>query len=515
MAQSNLNGRDNLSGQEISETEDSTTVAATSKRTKDSLERCQPQPVEVNLNTETEVPMIKTEDEIPIKHVESGVDERCEIKPEPIDVEPFAANYEEGVASTSAMGLTSEVVKEEYRVFDDPKLMHMPTIFLEDCMNSKRIPSRSNAPRKSQLHNQQIDEGKTGSLPLDQEMSEDDAARLIESRQHGPTFECYRCKMSFSDVNDCGKHIPRCGIEFRSQKDRNLYRYTINVRNWYRYNHGDARPHECIWPECGKNYKCRSHVLGHIRTTHTGTPFICSYSGCGKQFTQKATLVRHNRIHTGERPFICTEPNCGKTFAGRSDLNKHAGVHAGAPKKYACYFPNCDKTFEGNYKLDIHMRRHMNEKPFECTYPCCEKRFTNAECLRRHGRTHSSEKPYACSYFRCDRKFKQKRSLVNHERTHAEADEADETMTHKKMHVCTEPDCGEVFSQIDRLLAHIRSHGGENRNTPDRMQASEESTDAPKQIIYLCIYPGCGKEFSDKSIFIKHRRFHTDVPARF
>ena len=99
---------------------------------------------------------------------------------------------------------------------------------------------------------------------------------------------------------------------------------TTNTDKWIIVDKSQKRPYMCGFPECDKNYKCRSHLIGHF-ITHTGvSKFKCIYPECkGKEyFRDRAMLKRHIVTkHKLVKSFQC--PRCNKRFTRRESLKHH------------------------------------------------------------------------------------------------------------------------------------------------------------------------------------------------
>ena len=93
-----------------------------------------------------------------------------------------------------------------------------------------------------------------------------------------------------------------------------------------------TRPYHCV--ECGKSFRCNSH------------------------------LVAHRRVHTGERPFLCKD--CGKRFINNSNLTLHRRAQtARRPVRFPC--TECSKSFSTKHRRLLHQRVvHAGERPFQC-----------------------------------------------------------------------------------------------------------------------------------------------------
>lgn len=521
----NSKGGNNLNGGDFFFTLDAIfPTPTTNKRTDDDLERCQPQTAEVNLNTETEVPVIKTENDIPIKYVESGAEGRCDIKPEPIDDEALPADFVDSMVSPTLIKpiddevlptdfedslelfsllkpmndevptpdpqgsnalasmrvlpsdlaseleseLPTEIVKVESSVFEDPKLMHLPKIMIEDFMKSSRAPNRSNMNQKFQMVNRPTGKEETASIPASQ------VTQVI----FGTSLECYRCKKTFQEVAECKRHMSCCDTELNHQLALEqslpnpinpkppltrvrIVKISDERGKWYQHNRaGGGIPYECLWPDCGRTFTQRPHVLYHIRR-HTGEkPFPCLFPNCGKSFIAKNCLTQHNRTHTGEKPFICSEPTCGKKFNDKGNLVKHIRTHTDDPKRsFACVFPHCDMKFTGRGKLMLHSQTHIGEGSYVCRFLHCNQRFSEKNRFVKHKRAHTGSRPY----------------------------------------ICTFPKCLMKFSTVEQLQEHTAAYG--------------DHAFAP--VVYKCIFPMCNQQFDDRTHFIAHKRTHPIYQAKW
>ncbi|KAH8375825.1 transcription factor Ouib [Drosophila serrata] len=126
---------------------------------------------------------------------------------------------------------------------------------------------------------------------------------------------------------------------------------------------------------------------------------------CGNIYSKRAALNIHMRRHLAEKPFECEI--CSKTFAGPSELNRHIRVHTGE-KPFMCKY--CNRSFADRSSNIRHERTHTNERPFTC--PTCGKAFSYSNVLKNHMLTHTGEKPFLCRP--CNKNFSRKHQLEQH-----------------------------------------------------------------------------------------------------
>ncbi|KAH8409782.1 hypothetical protein KR222_007142 [Zaprionus bogoriensis] len=135
----------------------------------------------------------------------------------------------------------------------------------------------------------------------------------------------------------------------------------------------------------------------------TSTNIMCEI--CGNIYSKRAALNIHMRRHMSEKPFECEI--CSKTFAGPSELNRHIRVHTGE-KPFTCKY--CSRSFADRSSNIRHERTHTNERPFTCG--TCGKSFSYSNVLKNHMLTHTGEKPFLC--IPCNKTFSRKHQLEQH-----------------------------------------------------------------------------------------------------
>ncbi|XP_054165591.1 zinc finger protein 184-like [Oppia nitens] len=149
--------------------------------------------------------------------------------------------------------------------------------------------------------------------------------------------------------------------------------------------HTTERPWFC--QECHYTGVHRSHLIGHLRKSHTGRyQFSCDWPGCSFMGPSRYNIKRHKIIHTGEKPYKCNWPGCEWSSANNK-LAEHRKIHTGE-RPYTCSWVGCEARFSRPFTLRNHMRTHTGEKPFICDYPNCNYRSAQQTPLTTHKRKH-------------------------------------------------------------------------------------------------------------------------------
>lgn len=89
-------------------------------------------------------------------------------------------------------------------------------------------------------------------------------------------------------------------------------------------------------------------------------------------------------VDSKERPFQCGYEGCGKTYKRRHHLEGHLLKHLGTTK-HRCPYPECvgKEYFRDRSSLNRHINtRHKHEKPFQCKI--CDMRFGRRDHLKVH-----------------------------------------------------------------------------------------------------------------------------------
>lgn len=199
--------------------------------------------------------------------------------------------------------------------------------------------------------------------------------------------------------------------------------------------HKGQKAFKCL--KCSKEFEDRHRLILHVRI-HTGErPFSCDF--CGKTFIQNSSRILHMSVHTGENPYLCKQ--CGKRFATSRHLkickgripNTQVTSEGNVEEVSKCF--ECERKFRKKANLRLHMRVHMDKKPFLCNF--CGKAFTQSSTRNVHLRTHAGGRARYCKTCkrhhraRCTERSKRSRKLCHC----AKCERSFSTKTDLKMHL--------------------------------------------------------------------------------
>jgi len=220
--------------------------------------------------------------------------------------------------------------------------------------------------------------------------------------------------------------------------------------------------------KCGRAFPTSTRYHKHARLHEEAKHFRCSSPGCGKSFKRHTHLSRHLNVHTNAKPYVCKVEGCSLSFLSEQKLKKHARSHEGL----MCDV--CGARFRKRLTLERHREAHLETSPgvvsLALTCPRCGIEAQDATALARHLKRHKDI--YSCD--KCDASFARFTELAAHQRAlhpkrHIceECGKAYQREAHLRehtrrvhaegLHMCTRPDCGQVFSTASSLQVHMRA----------------------------------------------------------
>lgn len=441
----------------------------------------------------TELPKFICEECLKALVVFIGFKAKCEMRDQELRENIRAAKLTKGHQPTVTKSEMPEFVfeaceiKSEFPIEEDVKFEHVNTDFIdfEESDNSRSTDV------DSQVENTKLDIYQC--VICDNKFN-----NFLNFNQHKKTHKnCPDCGKKHEKYSELLKHR---AIVHRKKKNYPCLICGKVFKGWLEINQHNRTEHlNC--PECSK--KCISYkaMLGHRKNSHyrndnlkcelcektfkfTGTLKIhkrrvhaqernhkCEH--CGKEFFEISTLKVHLKVHSKDRiqkTFTCDFIDCDYTDTNLGNLKTHKKVHRRLknhkithetmpqkikkieepviPRKKQVnpkdspICPYCGKSFTKKSGLDLHIRIHLNDKPYQCEF--CTKKFSDSSSLRSHRRVHTDERPYPCDL--CEKKFKNSNNLKDHKTS------AHETEKKFACHIC-----GKATKILHNLHKHMKN----------------------------------------------------------
>ena len=121
----------------------------------------------------------------------------------------------------------------------------------------------------------------------------------------------------------------------------------------------------CPLVGCEKHFNCPQKLIQHIKSHFSYRKYMCTYEGCQKSFKLFQHLSYHLTTHDkkSQKTFVCSYKGCGRRYRQNWILKDHEKTHENI-YKFRCTAKGCDKKYSTKSNLDVHMRKHMGQKPF-------------------------------------------------------------------------------------------------------------------------------------------------------
>lgn len=196
-------------------------------------------------------------------------------------------------------------------------------------------------------------------------------------------YFCSICKVRFKHKQHCMQHV----IDVHDMKqDFASSCVTYDKNNKYK-----------LWDQCSE-VKCDVPGCEFVCNTRWASMYyhkhfkhdmplpkelpIYGCQVCGKQCRCLSQLQEHEAQHENKRQRLCSQ--CGMRFNSENTLRSHIYNVHNLEKKYTC--THCSKTFKQNQQLEIHVRTHVNYRPYKC------KLCQYSSCTRGNIRVHLRSK---------------------------------------------------------------------------------------------------------------------------
>ena len=282
----------------------------------------------------------------------------------------------------------------------------------------------------------------------------------------------------------------------------------------------------CNQPNC--QFETTSYLQIKIhKKSHLVRLYVCTEQGCHKKFAMKALLKNHKEvIHNvfGSRPqvkdnvsnvslsnsakFLCPIIDCARVYSTKRNLGLHIERgHSG--RRVICSHKGCDKTFPTEQQMKEHMIRVHIDAGYQvkCDWPGCQY-VGRKPTLYAHRQRHTP-KPNVCNYPDCGQTFSNKERLKDHKHdvhnpdklltcrrlncnfeTYKAREMKRHSARHSSWHSCDWPECGKMFKSRYQLVEHINAH---HKNIKP----------------YVCPEPDCPFRTAYRSSYEGHVKMHS------
>ena len=178
--------------------------------------------------------------------------------------------------------------------------------------------------------------------------------QLLEEKEK--THICQVCGKAFTLLLQFNNHMRYYHPDFNDGKEKETCPICGKMFKCLKVHMEICKGTESLCVQCGKTFKNKIGLEGHIRMYHTNRESV-SCSICSKKFLANQQLNAHmRRVHLDERPHQCKQ--CLKTFRCRPTLVSHVMCVHEKLKPFACEFClfKCGK-FDN---LNLHRRKSHN-----------------------------------------------------------------------------------------------------------------------------------------------------------
>lgn len=128
---------------------------------------------------------------------------------------------------------------------------------------------------------------------------------------------------------------------------------------------------------CNITFPKRSNLRVHIKTSHSGLPYICTL--CSENCDSQQELMDHKKSVHRRNNYQCEL--CDKVLSTKGMLEGHYLIHKGI-KPFACTICEPKREFTRKCQLKAHMETHSEEKNLQCEF--CGKPFNARYLMINH-----------------------------------------------------------------------------------------------------------------------------------